>query len=182
MSCSNWAIGVSNPSWLYMFVAPFRAHNADLFHEIGACLSYSESGSVNSTTASSPRKGCIGSWNNALTPSAIAESLIQSIDLDGSEPSEHYNASVMALGQRAGVLRSAGLFNPATTYIAFILLTIGALVMIAFFVVLHYNKNSLRISCEFLLLLGALCAASSLLFVGGSYFALSRGQGMLSLG
>jgi hypothetical protein len=48
-------------------------------------------------------------------------------------------------------------------------------------VVLHWNKKYLRISHDFLLLLGALFAATSLLLVGGSYFALTRGQGMLSL-
>jgi hypothetical protein len=148
-----------------------------LFHEIGACLSYPDSGNVNSTNASQSRRGCITSWNTALTPSELASNLIEGIDLDGTTPSTQYNASVMALGQVADKLRSAGLFDPSWPDVAFVVLTIQAVIMIGFLVALHYKAKSR----DFLLLLGGMCAVAGLLFAGGSYFALYREQGMLSL-
>jgi hypothetical protein len=158
-----------------------RAHEANLFHSIAACLSYPDYGSGNTSDVSQSPKGCISSWSIALSPSELAGKLIQSIDLKGDTPSAEYKASVVSLSQGAEELRTAGLFNPTAPFGASVILAVGALIMAAFFVALHFQTKSIRISYDFILLLGAICDASSLLFVGGSYFALYRGQAMLSL-
>jgi hypothetical protein len=120
-------------------------------------------------------------WNSALTSSELTEKLLQSLGLNGVSPSPEYNASVVALSQAANVLRRGGLFDVTPTIIALVLLAVAALVMFVFFATLHFKRKSLRLSSDVLLLLGALCTASSLFSVSGSFFALSRGQGMLTL-